>query len=184
MLHSRSVMSGSFLLLVVAAASPVAAPAREPVLKQIAVPHPYYYREMYLPQLTSGPSALAWTSDSRSLVFSMAGSLWRQALDSEVAIELTSGPGYDYQPDVSPDGRFVAYVKYDADAMELWMLDLDSGAFRPLTNGGQVNVEPRFSPDGRRLAFVSTSYNGRFHVFTLDLATGGLERLTGENRSS
>ena len=28
---------------------------REPVLKQIDVPHPYYFREMYLPQLTTGP---------------------------------------------------------------------------------------------------------------------------------
>ena len=32
-----------------------ARPGREPVLKQIKVPHRYYYREMYLPQLTSGP---------------------------------------------------------------------------------------------------------------------------------
>ena len=31
---------------------------RQTVLKQIDVPHNYYYREMYLPQLTSGPSAL------------------------------------------------------------------------------------------------------------------------------
>ena len=172
------------LVTLVAAASTVAASPREPVLKQIAVPHPYYYREMYLPQLTSGPSSVAWTSDGRALVFSMAGSLWRQQLDSEIAVELTSGPGYDYQPDASPDGRSVAHVKYDGDAMELWLLDLESGASRPLTRGGQVNVEPRFSPDGKRLLFVSTAYNGRFHVFAMDVASGGIERLTGETRSA
>jgi len=27
-------------------------------LKQIDLPHPYYYREMYLPQLTTGPTLL------------------------------------------------------------------------------------------------------------------------------
>jgi TolB protein len=32
---------------------------RDPVLKQIDLPHSYYYREMYLPQLTTGPSAVA-----------------------------------------------------------------------------------------------------------------------------
>ena len=48
---------------------------REPVLKQIDLPHPYYYREMYLPQLTTGPSSVAWLPDSRTLVYSMAGSL-------------------------------------------------------------------------------------------------------------
>ncbi len=172
-----------FLALLVAAPS-VAASQREPVLKQIAVPHPYYYREMYLPQLTSGPSSVAWSSDGRSLFFSMAGSLWRQELGSEVAVELTAGPGYDYQPDASPDGRSIAYVKYDGSAMELWLLDLETERSRPLTREGHVNVEPRFSPDGKRLAFVSTAYNGRFHIFSMDVASGGIERLTGENRSS
>ncbi len=176
-------MDGRFLLLLTAAASTTAA-EREPVLKQIAIPHPYYYREMYLPQLTSGPSAVAWTPDGRALVTSMAGSLWRQELESEVAVELTSGPGYDYQPDVSPDGRSVAYVKYDANAMELWLLELESGATRPITHTGHVNVEPRFSPDGKRLLFVSTEYNGRFHIFVVDVVSGVAERLTGENRST
>ncbi|PYX96682.1 MAG: hypothetical protein DMG71_05100 [Acidobacteria bacterium] len=74
---------------------------REPVLKQIDLPHPYYFREMYLPQLTTGPSAVAWSPDSRTLVYSMAGSLWRQQIDSGDAEQLTAGPGYDYQPDWS-----------------------------------------------------------------------------------
>jgi hypothetical protein len=34
---------------------------RQPVLRQIKVPHSYYYREMYLPQLTSGPSSVTWS---------------------------------------------------------------------------------------------------------------------------
>jgi TolB protein len=164
---------------------------RDPVLKQIDLPHRYYYREMYLPQLTTGPSAAAWTPDSRSLVYSMAGSLWRQEVDSERAQELTAGPGYDYQPDCSSDGRWVVYVKYDRDAMELWALDLnpagtESGKARQLTTGGAVNVDPRFSPDGKRIAFVSTSYKGHFHIFVGDFNHGELtnvQRLTGETRS-
>src|SRR5476651_2058886 len=86
--------------------------AREPVLAQIDLPHPYYYREMYLPQLTSGPSSVAWSPNSQELIYSMAGSLWRQALDSKTAQQLTAGPGYDYQPDWSPDGRLVVYSVY------------------------------------------------------------------------
>src|SRR5450755_3250882 len=82
---------------------------RQPVLRQIHLPHPYYFREMYLPQLTTGPSAAAWSSDSRSLVYSMAGSLWRQEIDSPKAQQLAAGPGYDYQPDWSPDRRWVVF---------------------------------------------------------------------------
>ena len=33
---------------------------RAPVLRQINVPHDYYFREMYLPQVSSGPQAPAW----------------------------------------------------------------------------------------------------------------------------
>jgi Tol biopolymer transport system component len=160
---------------------------REPVLKQIDLPHPYYYREMYLPQLTAGPSAAAWSPDSRSLVYSMAGSLWRQKLDSTVAEQLTAGSGYDYQPDCSPDGRWAVYASYAKDAIELWALDLASKRTQQLTSGGAVNVEPRFSSDGKRIAFVSTSYKRHFHIFVGQFSNGELrnvQRLTGENRSN
>jgi TolB protein len=159
---------------------------RKPVLPQIDLPHPYYFREMYLPQLTSGPSSVAWSPDSKELVYSMAGSLWRQKLDSKTAQQLTDGPGYDYQPDWSPDGKSVVYVSYQKDAMELWLLNLATGKTEQLTSGGAVNVEPRWSPDGKRIAFVSTSYSKRFHIFRADVRGGKLEnvvRLTGETKS-
>jgi TolB protein len=160
---------------------------RDPVLKQIDVPHPYYFREMYLPQLTTGPSALAWSPDSGSLVYSMAGSLWLQKIDSAVAEQLTAGPGYDYQPDWSSDGKWIVYCKYDRDAVSLWAYEIASRKARALTQDNAVNVEPRFSPNGNRIAFVSTAYHGRFHIFTARFENGsltGVERLTGENRSS
>jgi len=165
---------------------------REAVLKQIDLPHPYYFREMYLPQLTTGPSAAAWSPDSRSLVYSMAGSLWRQELGSTKAEQLTAGrdsdgAGYDYQPDWSSDQRWVVFVRYDHDAVELWSLDTRDGRTRKMTSGGAVNLEPRFSPDGKRVAFVSTSYKGHFHIFVGRFEDGLLSdvrQLTPENVSS
>ncbi len=159
---------------------------REPVLKQIDLPHPYYFREMYLPQLTTGPSAAAWSPDSRSLVYSMAGSLWRQDLRSTKAEQITAGPGYDYQPDQSPDGQWLVFARYDHDAVELWSLDVRDGRTRQMTSRGAVNVEPRFSPDGKRLAFVSTSYKGHFHIFVAQFGEGllsNVRQLTPENIS-
>jgi hypothetical protein len=159
---------------------------RKPVLPQIDLPHPYYYREMYLPQLTSGPSSVAWAPDSNEVIYSMAGSLWRQKIDSKDAVQLTDGSGYDYQPDWSPDGKTIVYVSYQKDAMELWMLDLATKKTQQITSGGAVNVEPRWSPDGKSIVFVSTSYNKRFHIFRGDVRDHRLEnvvRLTGETKS-
>jgi len=192
---------------------------RLPVLPQIDLPHPYYYREMYLPELTTGPSSVAWarapistransqvtgTSAAKpttpgpelqdeSLMFSRQGCLWRQRLDQDVAEQLTDGPGYDYQPDVSPDGQWVVYSKYDNDAIELWLLDLSTGKSSPLTSNGAVNVDARWSPafnsGDTRVVFVSTQFNRHFHIFVarFDVAKqqlGPLQRISGETRSS
>jgi TolB protein len=96
----------NLLTILILTALPLTA-QRDPVLKQIDLPHRYYYREMYLPQLTTGPNSAAWASDSSSLVHSMSGTLWRQAVNSGKAEQLTAGPGYDYQPDCSTDGRWL-----------------------------------------------------------------------------
>ena len=152
-----------------------AAADREPVLKQVQLPHSYYWRGLYLPQLTTGASSAAFMPDGNAVVYAMEGSLWRQSLDSGVATELTHATGaYDHQPDVSPDGRTIVYTRYDGAAMELWRLDLETGREQPLTTGGDVNVEPRLSPDGRRLAFVSTRGTGHFNLYVADLGQGGL----------
>lgn len=179
--HSRRALA-----LGLAALAAGAHAERQPVLPQIDLPHPYYYREMYLPQLTEGPGSVGFAPDSSEVVYSMSGSLWRQRLDSTTATQLTDGPGYDYQPDWSPDGRSIVYTSYRDGALELRLLDLASGASHALTSGGAVNVEPRFSPDGRRIAYVSTAFNKHFHIFVARLEQGRLvenTQLTPETRS-
>ncbi len=149
--------------------------AREAVLKQVDVPHSYYWRELYLPQLTTGPSSAAFSPDGQELVYSMVGSLWRQRIGSPEAVELTHASGaYDYQPDWSRDGRHVVFARYQGTGVELWRLDVSTGREQALTNQGAVNVEPRLSPDGKRLAWVSTQGTGRFNVFVADLDEKGL----------
>src|SRR5437899_3084888 len=157
---------------------------REGVLKQVDLPHAYYWREMYVPQVTSGPSSATWSPDGTELIYSMQGTLWRQRIGSPDATQLTSGPSYDYQPDWSPDGRTIVFARYAHDAIELQLLDLTSGSVTPLTSNGAVNLEPRWSPDGLRIAFVSSLYHGRWHVFILSPA-GAKDpvRLTDDNDS-
>lgn len=151
-----------------------ASAAREPVLKQIDLPHSYYFREMFLPQLTSGPSSVAFSPDGTTLVYSMAGSLWRQRVGEGTAVELTHGPGYDYQPDWSRDGKRIVFVRHDRNSVELWELELDSKRLTPLTREGGVNLQPRYSPDGSKLAFVSTAQTGHFDLYVATFAGNAL----------
>jgi hypothetical protein len=171
----RAASATAALLAWLAATGAVAQGVREPVLRQVSAPHNYYWRELYLPQLTVGPSGASFMPSGDELVYSMGGSLWRQRIGSPAATELTHPAGaYDYQPDVAADGRRVVFTRYDGNAMELWELDLSSGRERALTRNGAVNVEPRISPDGRRLAWVSTQREGMFAIFIADFGADGL----------
>jgi TolB protein len=149
--------------------------AREPVLGQVKLPHNYYWRELYIPQLTTGPSSVAFMPSGDELVYSRAGSLWRQRMEGNQGVEITHAEGaYDYQPDVAPDGETVVFARYDGRAIELFRLDLSSGRTSPLTTNGGVNVEPRISPDGKRIVFVSTAGSGHFNLKIADLSPTGL----------
>ena len=65
------------------------------------------------------------------------------------------------EPQLSPDGRCVAYVvtQLDEDSKEyrrdLWLASTDGDEARQLTYEGDVNGEPRWSADGTQIAFVS-----------------------------
>jgi acylaminoacyl-peptidase len=63
-------------------------------------------------------------------------------------------------PQISPDGKSIVYVRQFADIMTdhrystLWMVDADGSHHRPLTTGNRSDVSPRWSPDGTRIAFI------------------------------
>ena len=173
--------------LALVASAGTGAAQRAPVLRQVKTPHPYYFREMLIPQVTTGPSAPAWSPDGRELIYSMAGSLWRQRPEEREGRQLTDGPGYDYQPDWSPDGRRVVYASYREDAIELRLLDLGSGESVSLVRNGAVNIEPRWSPDGGRVAYTSSAHEGLWHVFVVPVGPDGTagepSRITPERDS-
>jgi dipeptidyl aminopeptidase/acylaminoacyl peptidase len=79
-------------------------------------------------------------------------------------------------PQISPDGGRVAYVRMTADVMTdrevptIWLVDVASGRQTPLVAGKGAHRSPRWSPDGKRLAYVSSDGEGaaQLHVLWLD----------------
>ena len=78
-------------------------------------------------------------------------------------------------PQISPDGRRIVYVRQRADIMtdsrfsNLWIVGSDGSDHRPLTTGDFNDSSPRWSPDGTRLAFISNrSGDAQIHVRWMD----------------
>jgi len=86
-------------------------------------------------------------------------------------------------PQVSPDGKSVAYVVRTSDlpkakrTARIWRVDVDTGDRRPLTSGEKSDSTPRWSPDGSTLAFVSTR-SGSPQVWLLPARGGEATQLT------
>ncbi len=83
-------------------------------------------------------------------------------------------------PQISPDGRTIVYVRRTADVMtdrmasSLWLIDVASGRQSPFATQGS---SPRWSPDGTRVAYVAGDGDGS-QLFVRWLATGASARVT------
>ena len=72
--------------------------------------------------------------------------------------QLTFGDKNDSQPQWSPDGQRIAFVRKDGKKSQIWLLPLAGGEAQVLTNAKFGATRPRWSPDGSRILFISNIY--------------------------
>jgi dipeptidyl aminopeptidase/acylaminoacyl peptidase len=90
---------------------------------------------------------------------------------------------YAADPQISPDGEHVVYVRTFMDIMKdrrlsnLWIVDFDGSDHRPLTSGNEVHHSPRWSPDGKRLLYISGEEDSA-QIYCRWMDTGQTARLS------
>ncbi len=128
---------------------------------------------------------MSFTPDSKALIASYGGKIWRLPLDGSKAIEipfsadlrLEMGPRLYFNYPIkdtthflatqirdavpSPDGKRLAFTVLN----RLYVMDYPNGTARRLTNHNFTEAMPAWSPDGTQLAFVSWEEKEGGNVF-------------------
>jgi len=145
-----------------------------------------------------GGEEIAFSPDGRTVYFALREAGRTEELStnldifaapsdgSAAPVNLTvSNKATDTQPTMSPDGRTLAYVAmarpgYESDRTVLMLRDLASGQVRPLTQAWDRSVGSiEWTKDGRAI-LVTAEDTLETPVFSVDVASGKVTRLTGE----
>jgi Tol biopolymer transport system component len=103
--------------------------------------------------------------------------LWRPDSHGKPNIyQLTSYPGIEDHPDLSPDGLSVVFNRYDRGAQGIWWRTIQDGGSGPLTD--QTDCCAKWSPDGKQIAFARLAGPDVRDVMLMD-AKGGAPRKIG-----
>jgi Tol biopolymer transport system component len=103
--------------------------------------------------------------------------LWRVPIAGGPPEALTTGPGEDLDPVVSPDGRTLLF----ANVKRTWVLvlqDVYSGTRRTLLEKRTPLAFPRYSPDGGRIALMGRNSRGEMQLFVMDADGSNLTAVT------
>ncbi len=105
-----------------------------------------------------------WSPDGRFIAYSSNRGgkfdIWVQQVSGGDPVQITKGPGHNWQPDWSPDGKYIAYRSEDGEGGLFVMPALGgAGLERKIASFGYY---PRWSPDGSQILFQRNFRN--FHI--------------------
>ena len=113
-------------------------------------------------KVSASGTYVAWVSDSKSVLIrdreGNAGpfSIYQVLLDTLERRQLTHAPvgAGDWRFDVSPDGRTLAFIRYEREGIaDLYVVPMPGGEPRRLTNWSRALTGLSWTPDGRDIVY-------------------------------
>jgi Tol biopolymer transport system component len=131
--------------------------------------------------------------NNRRILFTREGSIYSMNPDGTGVTQLTTAavdPSivFDQAPAWSPDGKRVAFVRFDSSdpSGDIYVMDADGRNVSRVTNSPGNDLSPTWSKDGKRIAFVSTrgdaspsnASSQAWDIYAMDLDGNNVIRLT------
>jgi Tol biopolymer transport system component len=108
------------------------------------------------------------------LTYGAIGYALRQQKPGPVQVRiLTSLPGNELSPSLSPDGDHVVFAWSNGGPADLYIKRIDGDSLRRLTETPHHESSPKWSPDGRSIAFT----RGREGMFTISVLDGAERKI-------
>jgi Tol biopolymer transport system component len=120
------------------------------------------------------------------VVLAAAGAIWKTTrpaeLDPPKIVTVTSFPGEETSPALSPDGKQVAFVwgGEKGDNRDIYVKLVDTGTPLRLTTDPAADISPAWSPDGRYVAFARLGKESGYYIVP---SLGGVERKVADHAS-
>jgi TolB protein len=114
---------------------------------------------------------------SGRIVFSNFDDVWIVNADGTDLRQLTHSTWHEFDPALSPDGRFIAYRSEPNDYPELWLMNADGSGQHRLTEDGGF---PVWSSDGSMIAYApGGGASGKSGIAIMNPDGSGQRRLPG-----
>ncbi len=125
-----------------------------------------------------GLNGMSWTPDDKLVYTSqIAGeqNIWITDPNHGEPKQLTSHAGFNEQPLVSPDGRYIVLLSNRNGQQHLWRMDVDGKNPVELSRG--KDAQATFTADGQSIIFGSLNAQGS-NLFRLNINGGEPQRIT------
>jgi dipeptidyl aminopeptidase/acylaminoacyl peptidase len=111
--------------------------------------------------------------------------IWVMHPDGSGQVRLTDDRRQDSDPQWSPDGTKILFVRQSVSAVggfpendaDVWVMNADGSGKTNLTQDAAEDFQPAWSPDGRQIAFVSDR-DGSRDIFLMDADGSNVHNLT------
>jgi len=124
--------------------------------------------------------SMAISNDGKSAILEARGDVFSLGVDRDQALNLSNSPGTrEMYPQVSPDGKSVAFFSDRSGEYQLYLQKIAGGEWTPLTTTlDRTSYQLLWSPDGKKILFG----NKDFSLFYIDVATKKLTKIDESNQ--